>query len=308
MNRKKIIKLTFLAFFFALLISQNASFSQSKKKQIEALNFKIDSVNQVIAKERITQKTIIGSLEIQESISKQKVDSLTNEIKTIENQISSQQKKKQKKELEIGEIKTAIDRDKDSFNRLIEEENKTQTNFNSVVIGTQTWMAENLNVSTFRNGDPIPEAKTNEEWVKAGEEGKPAWCYYNNDPINGIKYGKLYNWYAVSDSRGLSPDGWHVSNLDDWNALDLYNNKTNLDKINFKSICGGTLSVEEGGFTFSYLNFDCEFWTSTDLIVDIVSSKLFCVYFFGYSLEEDKIIWSFSEPKNSARYVRCVKD
>jgi hypothetical protein len=84
--------------------------------------------------------------------------------------------------------------------------------------------------------------------------------------------------------------------------------KTNLDKINFKSICGGTLSVEEGGFTFSYLNYYCEFWTSTDLIVDIVSSKLFCVYFYGYSLEENKIMGSFSEPKNSARYVRCVKD
>jgi peptidoglycan hydrolase CwlO-like protein len=109
MSRRKLIILTFLTALFGVVMIQNTSFSQSKKKQIEALNFEIDSVNQVIAKERNAQKNVIGSLEIQESKSKQKVDSLTNEIKTIENQISSQQKKKQKKELEIWEIKNEID-------------------------------------------------------------------------------------------------------------------------------------------------------------------------------------------------------
>jgi len=58
-----------------------------------------------------------------------------------------------------------------------------------VIIGNQIWMAENLNVSTFRNGDIIPEAKSNEAWQKAGEVGQPAWCYYNNDPENGATYG-----------------------------------------------------------------------------------------------------------------------
>jgi len=80
----------------------------------------------------------------------------------------------------------------------------------TVNIGTQTWMAKNLNVSIFANGDPIPEVKTNEEWKKAAEEKKPAWCYYENDPANGAIYGKLYNWYAVSDPRGLAPKGWHI--------------------------------------------------------------------------------------------------
>jgi hypothetical protein len=80
-------------------------------------------------------------------------------------------------------------------------------------------MAENLNVSTFRNGDPIPEAKTDEEWKKAGKEGKPAWCYYENDPKNGAKYGKLYNWYAVNDPRGLAPAGWHVPSDAEWTTL-----------------------------------------------------------------------------------------
>lgn len=76
----------------------------------------------------------------------------------------------------------------------------------TVTIGTQVWRTKNLDVATFRNGDSIPQAKTNEEWEKAAENQQPAWCYYNNDPANGAKYGKLYNWYAVNDSRGLAPD------------------------------------------------------------------------------------------------------
>ncbi|MBM3418975.1 MAG: hypothetical protein FJY17_08680 [Bacteroidetes bacterium] len=89
----------------------------------------------------------------------------------------------------------------------------------TVTIGTQVWMTRNLDVSTFRNGDPIPQAKTDEEWEKAGENKEPAWCYYENDPANGAKYGKLYNWYAVSDSRGLAPVGYHIPSDAEWEKL-----------------------------------------------------------------------------------------
>jgi len=89
----------------------------------------------------------------------------------------------------------------------------------TVTIGTQVWMTKNLDVSTFRNGDPIPEAKTNEEWKKAGENKQPAWSYYENDPKNGAKYGKLYNWYAVNDSRGLAPVGYHIPTDAEWTTL-----------------------------------------------------------------------------------------
>jgi uncharacterized protein (TIGR02145 family) len=94
--------------------------------------------------------------------------------------------------------------------------------FEEVTIGNQIWMAKNLDVSTFRNGDPIPEAKTNEEWEKAGENQQPAWCYYDNDPANGEKYGKLYNWYAVNDSRGLAPAGYHIPSDYEWTTLSDY--------------------------------------------------------------------------------------
>ena len=92
----------------------------------------------------------------------------------------------------------------------------------TVTIGKQVWMTKNLDVSTFRNGDPIPEAKTDEAWKAAGENKQPAWCYYDNDPKNGTKYGKLYNWYAVNDPRGLAPAGYHIPTDAEWTVLTNY--------------------------------------------------------------------------------------
>lgn len=87
------------------------------------------------------------------------------------------------------------------------------------IYNNYSWASDNLNVATFRNGDPIPEVKTDEEWVQAAKEGKPAWCYLNNDPANGKKYGKLYNWYAVSDPRGLAPEGYRLPTNNDFDKL-----------------------------------------------------------------------------------------
>jgi hypothetical protein len=88
--------------------------------------------------------------------------------------------------------------------------------YESVRIGDQLWMTRNLDVDRFRNGDLIPHVKSDEEWIKAGENGQPAWCYYDNDPKNGKKYGKLYNWFAVNDPRGLAPKSWHVPTDEEW--------------------------------------------------------------------------------------------
>ena len=99
---------------------------------------------------------------------------------------------------------------------------KPITSIKQVQIGTQIWKAQNSNVDHFRNGSLIPQARTNEEWQKAGDNHLPAWCYYNNDPAYGEKYGKLYNWYAVMDSRGLCPTGWHVPSDAEWTILENY--------------------------------------------------------------------------------------
>jgi len=97
---------------------------------------------------------------------------------------------------------------------LVDERDGKQ--YQIVTIGNQTWMAENLNTEKFQNGDLIPEAKTEAEWLEMNRQRKPAWCYYQNDPKNGSIYGKLYNGYAVSDYRGLAPKGWTVPSDEDW--------------------------------------------------------------------------------------------
>ena len=85
-----------------------------------------------------------------------------------------------------------------------------------VFIGTQVWMAQNLNVDTYRNGDIIPQVTDASKWSSLTTG---AWCYYNNDPANGPIYGKLYNWYAVNDPRGLAPKGWHIPSDAEWRKL-----------------------------------------------------------------------------------------
>ncbi len=91
--------------------------------------------------------------------------------------------------------------------------------YEEVKIGSQVWMAKNLNVETFRNGDEIKRARTSEAWEKAYENKEPAWCYHKNNPDNGDKYGKLYNWYAVNDPRGLAPEGWEIPSQSQWKQL-----------------------------------------------------------------------------------------
>ena len=88
-----------------------------------------------------------------------------------------------------------------------------------VKIGSQTWSNKNLNVSTFNNGDQITECKTEKEWKKAAKNEMPAFCYYSCDIKNDAIYGKLYNWFAINDHRGLAPDGWAIPSEKDWEAL-----------------------------------------------------------------------------------------
>jgi uncharacterized protein (TIGR02145 family) len=85
----------------------------------------------------------------------------------------------------------------------------------TIVIGTQQWMRENLDVRFFRNGDPIPYSDP----VIFKGLTTPAWTWYNGNAANGEIYGKLYNWYAVNDSRGLCPTGWHVPTSAEWSTL-----------------------------------------------------------------------------------------
>jgi len=91
--------------------------------------------------------------------------------------------------------------------------------YQTIQIGSQRWMAENLAVTHYRNGDSIPNGSDSATWVNLNSG---AWIVYNLDTAHLADYGLLYNWYAVSDSRNIAPTGWHVASDSDWMQLEMY--------------------------------------------------------------------------------------
>ena len=101
-----------------------------------------------------------------------------------------------------------------------------------IEIDNKFWGIENLDIVKFQNGDDIFEAQTLEEWAKAGEDKIAAWCNPEHLPEGELKYGKLYNYYAVEDPRGLAPDGWAIPSKDDLEDLQKStNNKHSLFQL-----------------------------------------------------------------------------
>mgnify|MGYP001553675913 CR=1 FL=1 len=190
--------------------------------------------------------------------------------------------------------------------------------YRMVKIGEQEWMAENLNVSHFRNGDEIPQAKTDEEWKKAGENGQPAWCYYNN-PDNGDRYGKLYNWFAVNDPRGLAPEGWKIPSDEDWTRL--------TDFLGGESVAGKEMKSTEfwadnngesgnetnesgfsglpGGFRYNVGSFHDfgeygYWWSSVEFSTDLAWLRI--LNYLNGSVD------SYNSSKAQGLSVRCLRD
>ena len=117
----------------------------------------------------------------------------------------------------------------------VEENSKTEidcSNCNEksseISIGDLIWAAKNLDVEKFANGDTIKKVSTIAEMQMVSEQGIPAWCFYQNDPENGVKYGKLYNSAAILDPRGIAPKGWHVATVLDWYKTLRYIEKSTL--------------------------------------------------------------------------------
>lgn len=187
-----------------------------------------------------------------------------------------------------------------------------------VTIGKQVWMTENLNVDKFQNGDPIPQAKTTQEWAKASKNGEPAWCYYDNDPTNGEKYGKLYNSYALNDPRGLSPEGWHIPSDAEWletinhlggeeeagikmkNTSGWFENGNGTNQSGFKGLPSGVRG-DNGDFTS--LGKNGFWWSSTE--TEKQNKKILWIFYLDYSFK-----WAIKEValKGSGLSIRCVKD
>jgi uncharacterized protein (TIGR02145 family) len=115
------------------------------------------------------------------------------------------------------------------------------------------WSVENLKLKHFKNGDPIPKATTKQDWITAFEQGRPAYCFYNNDSTLGEQFGYIYNWFALADPRGLAPEGTRVANQFDWDTLFMFTNsrldpKTGVEPINtaMKSLTSDRLRSTQG--------------------------------------------------------------
>mgnify|MGYP000112010259 CR=1 FL=1 len=102
--------------------------------------------------------------------------------------------------------------------------------YHTIKIGNQVWLKENLKVTKYRNGDPIENVTSDAEW---STKNTGAYCNYENEASNGNTYGKLYNWYALNDSRNIAPAGWHVPSESEW--------KTMIDYLGGESQAGGKL-------------------------------------------------------------------
>jgi len=148
-----------------------------------------------------------------------------------------------------------------------------------IKIGEQVWMTKNLGVSTYRNGDIIPQVTNPAQWSSLTTG---AWCYYDNEAANGTKYGKLYNWYAVNDPRGLAPIGYHVPSDEEWSTLTTFLGGDEVAGGKMKST-GTTLwsspntdASNSSGFaglpggnrylngTFYYIGLNGDWWSSTE--------------------------------------------
>lgn len=190
--------------------------------------------------------------------------------------------------------------------------------YETVTIASSVWMVKNLDVAKFSNGDAILQINTAAAWEKAYKEKKPAWCYYNFDPAMGVKYGKLYNGFAVLDKRGLAPSGWHVATDEEWVQLNNFlvpsenakkykstsswpegYNGTN--ESGFTALPNGAImywgkSIGEGQFA--------NFWTSSVIKEGEKTSHYHRQIDFGNGLNH---YYSFQSSGNGYA-VRCVKN
>jgi uncharacterized protein (TIGR02145 family) len=188
--------------------------------------------------------------------------------------------------------------------------------YDTVRIGNQTWLKQNLKTTRYRNGDIIGTTSPVTKNISGESTPKYQWAYNGNEDTSAV-YGMLYTWYAVSDGRMVCPTGWHVSTQDEWSTLitfltsnsltggklkeagtdhwdDPNTNATN--ETGFTGLPGGERSTNE----FRYLGINTHFWTAT---ADNATSSW--TYNLGYNSGQ---IYGSNSPNWVGFSVRCVKD
>lgn len=203
----------------------------------------------------------------------------------------------------------------------------------SIIIGNQEWSTKNLDVTAFRNGDSILEAKTFNDWLNAGYNKQPAWCFIYYDIKNEPKYGKLYNWYAVNDPRGLAPVGWRIPSQNEFDILIDFLGGVEIAGKKMKSsndwdgiyIDGGILTEshpDKGTNSSGFLGLPCGlctdgtfngvgdvgcWWSSSEDPSDFYKAGPPNAY--GIIIRNDSSrADSWSQPKSNGYSVRCIKN
>jgi uncharacterized protein (TIGR02145 family) len=201
-------------------------------------------------------------------------------------------------------------------NNLLDVDGNT---YKTVKIGTQVWMAENLKTSKYSDGSTIPMITDDTEW---DNNTTGAWCYYDNDVTNNAKYGKLYNWYAVSKTtngnKNVCPTGWHVPSDAEWTVL--------IDYLGGEVVAGGKMKEVgttnwnspiisatntslftglPGGYryyvgNFSYIGYIGYWWSSTEHVTNEALSRNLDIS-NGYAAR-------YANNKGYGFSVRCLRD
>lgn len=196
--------------------------------------------------------------------------------------------------------------------------------YNTVQIGTQTWMSENLITTKYNDGTSIPTVTSNTSWDYLISLGSPAFCWYKDDIGNRIPYGAFYNWPAVNSSKKLCPLGWHVPSDDEWKTLEKFlgmsqaevdltgwrgtdqgyqlksssgwpsGNGSNI--VGFSAI--GSSNRDLGFTTAGYVAF---WWSSTPYMSSFV-------WYRNLLFSESRIKRGYASKFSEALSVRCIKD
>ncbi len=193
--------------------------------------------------------------------------------------------------------------------------------YTSIIINGQEWMQQNLAVTKYRNGDPIPTGLSNTTWQNTTNG---AYAIYNNDAANNTLYGKLYNWYAVNDTRGLCPSGWHVPSDGEWSTLINYLDPSANGGDTWPNVAGGKLksttgwnspnegATNESGFTglpggyrytngpYTNIGTNGYWWSSTEYDSNLAGTRT--LYYVNSVVLRDY------DTKPSGFSVRCVRD
>lgn len=188
--------------------------------------------------------------------------------------------------------------------------------YNTVIVGTQEWMAANLNTTRYDNGINIPGSLNNSTWQYLTTGAR---SYYNNDSlISGSVYGMLYNWYAVSGSNNLCPSGWRVPTNNDWTVLInyvgglnvaggilkekgtahwIFPNTDGTNEYNFTALPGGLRHVSG---PYQYQTLDGWWWSSTSDNTNW-AWNIKMLYDSGTLLQ-------YTSEKKAGFSVRCLRD